>query len=507
MRIKLITILLCSLSLQTQAACIPLMNRLLKKPGPFAYTDEYKYRQKIGSLEGVTNFLRRRKENPEPALNIKIFKKIALMNEHIMNGTHAPNERRWRTFFREFEANFISFKRSNALVDIIRKNPDDTPSQFFYRLSELNYPNAYIEFIQRRLSEVETLENLRIALDLEKKNTLVQIGNNYQEYRMVRGNLEELSGKPECNERCKEMITRLQEGIGASSQKEKLRHALVVQDAEPIDIAIMRELLYQEPLFVLTKLKRERNAEFFRFLFSFISQTEILDRLFGYIYKSKLLGKTKATQLFQMIFNAQARKHHFPKIQRVLFGPQEPEKALDQLRNLNTSVADDELLVTFSRRVDTLAKNKWDEIKKVAQEEDPEFLKRMENAQEQGTARGDLSPTQEPSFVKRLAILLAAGVPTVGYFYFDAQPTAVDDADPGDDGIEVDPTLPLPEKGEVIAFDGEEDRMIEEATEVIRELEEGIDNQETRGPSSIAKLGKRRPLFTRLWCSLFSCAP
>lgn len=495
MRNRLIPILFFFLlSTLAEAGCIATLKRIMNK-GPFAQTEEYRLREKIARIEEVTNFFRRKKDNPDPALNIKIYKKVTLMNENLLNGTHAANERRWRTFFREFEANYISFKRSKELLQVLMENPDEAPSTFLVRLEGMGYPEAYRNFIAKRIEEYGNIEDLRKALDLEMKNTLVKLGNDYQEYRIVRGNLDDLLENPECKENCQRMVKMLRENLGAESDKNSMIHKIFFEGESTPKIQEMRELLYQENLFVLTKLKRERNAEIFRFLTSFLSQPQFVDSLFGYIYKGNLLGKKRAVKLFRMIYDAQARNFHFPKINRVLFGPKEPEKSMDLLQNLNTTVDNDELLVTFSRRVDSLSEGRWEAVKKHAKTQDKDFHKRMVDAEEKAKARGDLSPTQGPSFVARLATLVVIGVPAVGYFYFDALPTSVQEIlyTPEGDGT-VDPDEALPEEGEIITLEGDEDQVIEEVGDVLQDAEG------ERGPSS-----NREALFTKWWCSLLTC--
>ncbi len=499
MRIRLIAILyFYVLTGVAHAGCLPTLKRLMNK-GPFAHTEEYKLREKIARIEEMTNFFRRKKDNPEPALNIKIYKKVNIMNEHLLNGTHAANERNWQTFFREFEANYISFKRSKELIDVLNQNPDELTSTFLIRIEGMGYPKAYRDFITARIDEYGSLDGLKKALDLESKNTLVKLGNDYQEYRIIRENLEELKEKPGCNENCRRMIDMLRGSLGADSQKNKLIHDIFFVGEKIPEISTMRELLYSENLFVLTKLKRERNAEIFRFFTSFMNQPQFIDSLFGYIYKGNLLGKKRAVKFFRMIYDAQARNFHFPKINRVLHGPKDAEKATDLLQNLNTTIDSDELLVSFSRRVDRLSEEKWKTIKNHAQANEVDFHKRMIQAEEKAAARGNISPTQEPSFVSRLATLVVIGAPAIGYFYFDALPTSVQEIIyTSEEDTQVNPDDPLPEEGEIITLEGEEDQMIEEIGDVI------LSPEGERNPSS---RGSSRALFTKWWCDLFSCSP
>lgn len=483
---------------QGQASCQKIMAGLFRHQKRLAETTEVSYLKKVSRLEKITNSLRKLKENPEPAQNIKIWKKITLLDSFLYNGSHAPNEREWRTFFRLFEANYISYQRSTKVVDLLLEKPDLTASQFFFELGQMNFSDEYIDFLRRQLDQSETLERLRIALELEKESTLTHLGNNYQEYRMVRGHLEDLLNKEECNENCQQYTKLLLDSLGAQSGKEQLMFKLFFDGDKRPDIKVMREILFQEKTFVLTKLKRERNAEIMGFLKGLISQPEIVDTLLGYIYKSKILEKRRAVKLFRMIYDAQAKNIHFPKINRVLYGPKEPKDSLDLLANLNASSAKDELLVTFARRVDAGAEKKWKSLLKAAETEEPDFYKRMVDASERAKARGDMSPTTNRSFIGQIAALLVIGVPTVGYFYFDGLPTSVEEFIYGtEEDTEVDPNFPYPENFQEIELDGEEEEVLEEVSDVLT----GDDGAE-REPSS-----EKKAWFTKWWCQQFECRP
>ena len=491
---------ICSLTFlwQAHAGCPQLMRGLLRQKSLYQNSPQFSYFQKVTKIEKTTNFFRRIKENPEPTLNIRTWKKIALIDSFLFNGSHAPNERQWRTFFREFEANYISYKRSKLIVDFLLENDSINSDKFFKKLKDWKFSEEYISFIKGRFEELGSIEGLRIALELEKKTTLTHIGNNYHEYRMIRGHLEGLLETEECNEACQKLTKMLLGNLGAESQKEKMMFEIFFKGEGRPDLNEMRELLYQEELFVITRLKRERNAEIFSFFKSLVSQPEFIDTILGFVYKSNLLEKRRAVKLFKMIYNAQARNIHFPKINRVVYGPKEADKALDLLQNLNASVTGDELLTTFARRVDPLAEKKWASILEAAKKTDSDFQKRMESAAEKATARGDLSPPNPRSFVGRIAALIVIGVPTVGYFYFDGLPTSVQDFVYGEEE-KVNIDAPLPEKGEEIELDGEEDLTLEEVGEVISE------KVGEREPSSSSSRTKDKALFTKFWCQLFSC--
>jgi hypothetical protein len=522
---------------RAQAACGPFFGKLFKQAEQgFSNTPAYKYRARQKRLEDQANRFRTRKDNPDPALNLKIYEKIEKMNVFIFNDIHAPNERTWRTFFRGFEADYISFERLTRLLD---KLPDDFSKADLEKIissSTMKYPKVYQEFLLKTFDSMEGAKAFKSALQFERTQAIPKLATNYQEYRMVRGNLEDLLKRSDCDEICKKQVNMLLGRLGVESDKEKMVNDVFFIGGSRPDTAKMRELLYNEPEFVLTKLKRERNAEFFRFLKSFVSQPEFIDTLFGYIYKNpKLKDSPRVNFLFREIYNSHARNSHFPKISKVIRSPDNDSQAFDLLQRLNSSVPKDELLITFARRVDSLADTRWKKLLDYATANEPAFAKRMEKAVEVAEKRGDMSPTDRRSFVGRLAAAIVVGVPTFSYFYFDIKPgdlmeiiydesdgevtedsgssTTTEITEPESEDSDQDKDkdkdkeetlstndLPTPDNGEPLLSEGENEEILEEAVEVILDVTQALPLE--RGPSSVSD----RPLFSKLWCSVFKCS-
>lgn len=493
-----------TLSTPSQASCQKIMAGLFRHQNRLAQTPEVSYFKKVSRLEKVTNFLRKLKDNPEPTINIRIWKKISLLDEFLNNGSHPPNEREWRTFFREFEANYISFKRSKSVVDLLLEDPDMSPSLFFKKLSDGDYSPEYIDFLARQLEKSESLERLRIALELEKESTLTRLGNNYQEYRLVREHLDKNLDSDECNETCRRYTQMLLGDIGMASEKEQIMFKLFFEGQQRPAIKAIRETLYAEQTFVLTRLKRERNEELLGFLKGLISQPAVFDKVLGFLYKSKLMNKTKAVQLFRLIYDAQARNVHFPKINRLLYNKSSAADSLGILENINSSVGGDELLVTFARRNDSGAEKKWKELLKEAQANKPELHEKMVEASKKAKSRGALSVTGNKGLLARVVTLLAIGGPTVGYFYFDGHPTSVETyVDGVEEDQDIDLNQPSPFSVTEIELEGDEDQALEEAADVIADDSES-DSTSGRDPSSLEER-TGRAAFTQWWCSIFSC--
>lgn len=479
------------------------------------------FTERVTRIEDFTNFLRKGKDNPEPALNIKITKKIEKMHEYIFADNYSANEREWRTFFRTMEGKLIGFKRYKEITQFLNDNPKISKTKFIKYLKERGYNEEFTQYMISQIKEFNELSVFRHKLQEEINSTLVDIGNDYQQYRMVRGSLEDLLETKECNNICKKQVNMLLKGLGANSDKESLAHPIFFKNQNRPSIEELRELLYQEPLFVLTKAKRERNAELKSFLLSYLNQPEFVDLILGKIYKSNTLGKKKAVQLFKLIYDSHARNVYFPKLNKIIFSKGDAKTNTEILQGVNATVDQDELLVTFARRIDTLAQEKWKEIKKYAEEFEKDFFAKMQLAEEKANARGEISPTRDRTLITKIAILTAAGAGTFSYFYFDAEPTSIEiaiedneipipgnqggssvedlgEVEPSDRGVIPYDNQDQDDKDVKILLDGEIDTMIEEAGDVMLE-EEGY-----RNPSSVNESNKTN-FFSALWCTIFTC--
>jgi len=503
----------------THASCYSVFKSLFQKESGFTNNEAVEFTERITRIERFTNFLRKGKEDPTPAINLKIAKKLNKLHENIFADNFSANEREWRTFFRTIEAQLIGFKRYKKISMYLEAHPDANESQFVNELVNMGFSDEFNNFIIKQLKDSGTLEKLRPKLNEEINSTLVNLGNNYQEYRMVRGNLEDLLISKECNEICKKQVNLLLKELGVNSEKESLTHPTFFKDQTRPSIEELRKLLYQEPLFVLTKVKRERNAELKSFFLSYLNQPMFVDSILGLIYKSDTLGRQKAVQLFKLIYDSHAQNVYFPKLNKIIFSTADAKANAQTLKGLNSTADQDELLITFARRADALAQEKWKAIKEYAEKFEKDFFEKLSAAEKKALARGEISPTRDKTILTKVALLTAAGAGTYAYFYFDGEPSSIEveiesneieipslggnsstdlgEVEPSDRGVTPYERIDSNEK---ILLDGEIDQMIDEASVVI------MDSDIQRDPSSLRLSHQHKSnLFTALWCTVFTC--
>lgn len=507
-RFILITVML-ALPVVSYGKCTSSLASLFKRSKGFEKDTTLTELDRITRIENFTNSLRTQRDAIDTALNIKIYKKIDKIYENIFNDAFTPNERTWRVFFREMETNLAAFRRYKTLKDFMERRPELSIEDFKAKVFQLNFSEDFQNYLFSQVAKANDIMSFKSLFDEEYKKILVSIGNDYQEYRMVLGSLEKLQGTKECSEICKSQIQRLLSSLGVASEKERLMNPIFLGGESRIPLEELRDSLYSEPLFVLTKAKKERNAELLNFIISFFPNLNFADNIFGLIYKSKIIGNTRAVKFFSLIYDAQARAFHFPKINKIIHSTLDTNKNLELLIILNDTIDADELLVTFARRIDALAQKKWKSLLEFAKANDKAFFEKMTTASKKASARGAISPTAQKSTTSRIATYLALGtVPALGYFYFDAPsastliPFSDEDSQSGLGGQTVTEVEIPPE--ELLELQGDTDSTLDEVSEVIENDTVAVE----RDPSSIGHFRQkyRSNFFEALWCSITKCS-
>lgn len=498
---KKIIILISIISLtNSYAGCVTSLRSFLGlKNNSFYDTPEFALKEKVNALEKLNNRLRNSSDNKEPALTTAIWKKIERLDNNIFTKHYTVNVRDWEVFFRDFEINYISFNRLKKILDFI--DADTTQESLRKLCQDSGYSKEFEDFIVSKFSNATNVDLLKIELEKEIEGNLIHIGNHYYEYRLVREHLRDLKGSDLCNADCETELKKLLSSLGVANKKEQSTFPIFLKGEKRPDLDELTQLVHENPLALVTKLKKERNIEVVNWMISLMLQPEIIDTIMGMVYKSKTIGKYRAVRVFQAFYNAQARNLHFPKINSVVKTfRNDLEKSYAHLKTLNTTIPKDEMLVTFARMVDALAVKKWKLLKNYAKANDPKFLERMLEAEKKAFARGDISITHKRSLIGQLIQFIPASTPI--YLYqrskleehatvteVDENGDAIESSETGQSVSEVDPVI-------VIEHDGEVDQDLEEVAEVIATAQEAA-----RDPSSVKTswldtiLSKIRGLF------------
>ncbi|WP_419168670.1 hypothetical protein [Halobacteriovorax sp.] len=484
-RLNTLIILSSIIHFQIYASCGGAFKSFLGiKKNSFYDTPEFELKEKINKLETLNRRLRNTSEHKEPAMSLSVWKKIEKLDNNLFTKHYSVNVRDWRVFFRDFEVNFISFKRMKDISDFL-SSTDVTKTKLKKYLKEKEYSDEFNEFILSKFDNSPNADLFKIEVDKEAERNIINIGNDYYEYRLVREHIRDLENSDLCNKECQVELKKLMANLGVASDREKSTLPIFFKGESRPELDDITRVVHENPMALITKLKKERNSEVVNWLYSLLLQPEIVDTFMGLIYKSKHIGKYRAVRLFQAFYNARARRLHFPKINNIVKSfSNDLVKSYSNLKTVNTTIPKDELLVTFARMVDALAVKKYKLLKQYAKENDPKFYERMLAAEEKAYARGDISITHRRSVIGQLVQFIPASTPI--YLYqrskLEERATVEEVNEDGeviesnDDGsVEVEEVIVEIEHGD------EMDKTLEEVAEVI--AQETSDT--TRDPSSV----------------------
>lgn len=481
-RLKRLIILCSIINFQVHASCGGALKSFLgMKKSSFYDSPELALKEKINKFERLNNHLRNSSEHKEPAMALTVWKKIENLDNNLFTKHYSVNVRDWRVFFRDFEMNFISFNRMKDISDFMAQT-DVTRVKLSNYLQKREYSSEFQEFILSKFDNSPKPELFKIEIDKEVERNLINIGNDYYEYRLVREHLRDLENSDLCDSECLVELKKLMDNLGVESDREKSSLPIFFKGEKRPAIEDITRVVHDNPLALITKLKKERNSEVVNWLISLLLQPEIVDSIMGLVYKSKHIGKYRAVRLFQAFYNAQARKIHFPKINNVVKSfKNDTEKSYTHLKTVNTTIPKDELLVTFARMVDALAVKKYKILKAYAKEHDPSFYDRMIAAEEKAVARGDISITHKRSIIGQLIQFVPASTPI--YLYqrskLDEEAT-VTEVDENGDPIESEDSNENSEVKLPIEHGDEMDQTLQEVAEVMVEAKK----ETNRDPSS-----------------------
>ncbi|MFT6070888.1 MAG: hypothetical protein ACJAT2_002649 [Bacteriovoracaceae bacterium] len=460
---------------------------------------QFKLIKQIQKLEKRTNKLRLKKSNSEPAINLMIWKKIAKYDALLANNSYSQITRELRPLFREVETAVVIIKKYEAILDTIKRVGIEDREILKLELEGISISDELIEAVLERTSTSGMdLNKIKAYYKSVIDENSIHLGHFYHEYKLVRLHFENMMGQNSCSDSCKLNIKKLLDSIGVASNTDQQRYGIFLRDAKRPSWLELSESLNSHPLAYTTRLKRERDEEFKLFLKGLIAEVLPFDELAQVILNAPGISKSKAIRVIKLFYDRIARLVHFPKVNQIMRSSQEAAEKFDLFLQLNTTVIpQDELMVTFARRIDSQTKAAWSEMIKFAknnQEAYPDILKRMEQAKEKAMARGEISLVHEKSFTTRLAIILSAGG-SFAYYHFNKKEVEEVIDEVGHSSTEVDPELEVTseEKDEqdlgesttlLIKHGSKEDKALDQLIDELNEISKDLALSQ-RGPNSV----------------------
>lgn len=429
---KLISFLLI-LSFSTQASLSGFCALLFHKNLPKSTIGDLNRMDKMSKLDNIASFFRRFKSNRELIeINEQLFKKFSLIDTQIYQGKYAYAHRSWRSLFRNTEINFLFVRKQQAIVDDLKKLIAQNSDINFIRQKYLinATDDAFYRSVIENSENMDQLKKYIKSSEKEIRKRNIQIGNNYNEYKITRTHLEELTKDANCRQECRESVNELLRTLGAGSDNIRNQYDSILANQTRPTLKEITEWVNKTPIAYETRMFKEVIFEIRAFIRDYLLQASTLNKLIKFLHDKFPLKKNKLVRIFNLFVDSNARVNHFPGVNDIVRKRSSVEEKYHALREFNTKFDHDEFLITFSRRVDEGASENWRRIKEfLSQSTDQkhvDFLKRMNDADLKAKALGDLSLNASSNLPHRLLVLLAAGGTGAAYFNFDAKETATE---------------------------------------------------------------------------------
>lgn len=420
MRIIALTLLI---SFSSQAVISQFCSLLFKRGMGKGMKSDLKRLDTINRLDGISSFLRSMKSNRELVeINQHIMGKVARVDNQLFQGRFAFAHRQWRGLFRRVEVNYAFVKKQQEVVDVVRKMIDQglPVSKMKEQIAD-KLDDPFYKELNDNLKNAGTVDKYLRRADKEIRKRHVTIGNNYHEYKLVRSHLETLSKNANCKADCDKAVLQLLETLGTGAENVRLHYPNILKGSKRPSMKVIKDYVHKTPIIYETRLLKEMLFELKAFVREFVMQSHNFRALMKFIERKFPLKKSKIMRIFNIVNDGVARTEHFPNINSVVRKNSSIDEKYAFLRDLNTKFERDEMLVSFSRRVDTQATETWSEIKTFLKSSDDakklDFLKRMELADEKAKVLGDLSLNSTKSNINKISILIGAG--TTGVIYLN----------------------------------------------------------------------------------------
>ncbi len=274
------------------------------------------------------------------------------------------------------------------------------------------------------------------------KRTLVAeeriLGAYFEEYRVVRTHLEGLVNQTvgSCDAACVAFARELDETLGLTDLK-KLTFKVSFEGMSRPSLAQVQEIFFSSAVAQTADLRRTVHVEAFHTLKSLASSVLLLEEIQKIAARIPTLGKRFewTRKLLFMLYDGRARHVHFPEISRIMRAQGGVKEQLDMLEQMSLPPNED-LMVTFARRLEEPVRNFWKQLKAEAKSQagdlapsagaaaDSSFeglikrieggervslFERMEAAEKQATALGGISFYYDQSPAMKLGVLAVAG--------------------------------------------------------------------------------------------------
>ena len=373
---------------------------------------QFKRANRVARLESLTSRFRNLKANTGIVEGDRFhIEQLIRMDHNLFEGNYYLADKEWRAFFRETESNFYKHQQYTKILAETKNLRGGSLDNLFSNLS-VSYKNDpfSIELIKvlssKRSSSVDDMVKV---IEKEIKKSARYMGRHFTRYRLIREHIDYIITSKNCESVCVKRISEFKELLGVGGLDEKVRFPMFRELKRPV-LSEVKALVNSTPQAYESMILHEALSELKVAIRDIITLPNSRRAFSNSVYKTldKLVPNHKLTaQLIDKVLaEVESVTNHYPIINRLMRSNREIAKRFDRLRNQNVIFPNDEMMVTFARRLDQRAIDSWKELKKFAKTSDNRFHNKMVEAEKVAIKKGGLSPDYKRSPFRSFIYLL-----------------------------------------------------------------------------------------------------
>lgn len=392
---------------------------------------------KINRLERVTSFIRKlRSKGQEEFVLItrRMQDEFKAVEGLIFRGDIDLAVRKWRTIFRKVETSAIEAQNYNLMIRGVNKGIRLHVTEYESLLIKEAVPkyiiNRHIKDLNK-LGGKEYLSYLHKELRKHHRN----LGNNFEKYKFIKNNLDDLFLDPNCTALCKQSIKNLYDEISIASPAQRELFRNLLGSRKKIKLSAVEKVFNSHPEAIVLARRKEFLAETFGLLKKYFNNANVMQSLYLYLGNTAARKNLKLVRMFKRIFDQRYHSVNKGIINKVTHSTKTPKDQLELIK-LESKYSDyDGILVDMSRSPDKAVKDAWAGLKNYASEspQRASLLKELELAEQLGIKIGK-SSNKMPKDVSTLIGAMVIGGGFAGYMLFDVEQQEEDDQT-NDDGV------------------------------------------------------------------------
>jgi hypothetical protein len=377
---------------------------------------------KMSRLEATVQFIRNKKVNPimveVDRMNIE---KLIRFDSSLFEGNVYLAEKAWRPFFRKFEENFYRVKKHTELLREARLNSDRSVDDIVNHAlikfqDDLFMTDILISFTKK---DMKNFDHFIQVIEKRINKSASFLGRNFIRYRLTKTHIDDIGLSNTCSVDCKKGIEKLKSLLGVSGVEEQVRFPAFRGLRSPLleEVSLVVNSIPNAYESLIIKEALMEIKAFLRDIYTVPTVRSALAKTLTKILPSRY--KQTAGTIESALTDLGAYTNHFPLIDRTLRSQKTIEVQFSRLRNQNVMFAEDEMLITFARRVDKRALDGWNELKQFAKVNDDKFYQRMLKADEEALLRGEMSNDYRKSPFRSFVYILGtmAAYPIYDIFF------------------------------------------------------------------------------------------